>query len=397
MKERIKTLLLEANGAGRNDIIGDTVLRGILKVSEDFSLPRFFDKYSLTRKIGYYFKQRYDALSYAVDWRDALCAAPELDIERCNINNLIDYRQRRKAIASYPLIIILHSAAGDSMSLLLKTAHCFQHRRGKLVMFIGNEYDLMAEKFEFIRSTGADYVCSQLPIESARWLYAECHPTQVLSMPHALNPTLYNPNESLSRSLDLGFIGTIYSYFVGDTERTKLIRFFEQHGAELGLKCEVHTTNIPRSEWARFLNTCRGIMGSESGSYYLDRKGQIIAQAKAYLEEYPEAAFDEVFKRFFDSPEVEYVSGKCISSRHFEPIGTKTCQILLEGNYNGILKADEHYICVKKDLSNMDDVVRRFKDEAYRRLIVERSYDYIMSTHTYQHRVKALIKAVIEE
>ena len=176
-----------------------------------------------------------------------------------------------------------------------------------------------------------------------------------------------------------------------------MIRFFEQHGAELGLKCEVHTTNIPRSEWARFLNTCRGIMGSESGSYYLDRKGQIIAQAKAYLEEYPEAAFDEVFKRFFDSPEVEYVSGKCISSRHFEPIGTKTCQILLEGNYNGILKADEHYICVKKDLSNMDDVVRRFKDEAYRRLIVERSYDYIMSTHTYQHRVKALIKAVIEE
>jgi hypothetical protein len=394
MKERIKTLVLDSNGAGWKSIAADTVLRGILKISDGFALPHAFDRIPVMSEVALLFKQRYERLSYVIDWREALCAEPELEVEVCNINNLIEYQQRREAISTYPLIIILHSAAGDSMSLLLKTAHWFHRRRGKLVVFIGNEYDLMGEKFDFLRSVEADYVCSQLPFESARWLYSECHPTQVLAMPHALNTNIYYPESRFRRPLDIGFIGSIYPYFLGDIERTILIRFFEMRAAEYGLKCEVHIGNIPQHEWGQFLNTCKGIIGAESGSYYLDRRGQIIAQAKAYLQTHLEATFDEVFNRFFQSSQVEYVSGKCISSRHFEPIGTKTCQILLEGDYNGILKADEHYICVKKNLSNVDDAVRQFKDESYRNEMVKRTYEYVMDQHTYRHRIKALLKAV---
>jgi hypothetical protein len=213
-------------------------------------------------------------------------------------------------------------------------------------------------------------------------------------MPHALNARLYHTDLRFRRTLDIGFIGSIYPYFMGDVERTILINFFRKRGAECGLRCEVRTGNIPRREWAQFLNTCKGTIGAESGSYYLDRRGQIIAQAKAYLRTHPGATFEEVFDRFFQCPRVEYISGKCISSRHFEPIGTKTCQILFEGHYNGILKADEHYICVKKDLSNIDDAVQQFKDEAHRTEMVERTYEYVMDQHTYQHRIKALLKTI---
>jgi spore maturation protein CgeB len=136
-------------------------------------------------------------------------------------------------------------------------------------------------------------------------------------------------------------------------------------------------------------------VGAESGSYYLDRKGQIIGRAKAYLRRQPAASFDEVFERFFQSPDVEFISGKAISSRHFEPIGTKTCQILLEGHYNGILKPGEHYISVKKDRSNLYEAVRSFKDEGYRQAMVDRTYDYVMSEHTYRHRVQTLLKTVM--
>ena len=341
-------------------------------------------------------RQRYEALSYVIDWKEAFCEASELDVEVCNINNLVEYFHRLRSIREYRLIIILHSAAGDNMSILLRTVEWFNRRRGKLVVFIANEYSLMVEKVSFIRLVKADYVCSQLTLEPARWLYAECTHSKVLSMPHALNPKLYFPNSNSKRNIDIGFIGTLYHNIIGDKERTNLVYFFERHGADLGLICNIRTQNVSRYEWSQFLNNCKGIIGAESGTYYLDRDGKVMVAAEAYLKVHPEASFEEVFENIFKD-RTGYISGKMISSRHFEPIGTKTCQILLEGDYNGILLPDEHYISVKKDLSNIDNVVQRFKDEDYRRRMVERTYEYVMSGHTYQHRIKALLKVVVNE
>jgi hypothetical protein len=113
------------------------------------------------------------------------------------------------------------------------------------------------------------------------------------------------------------------------------------------------------------------------------------------MKEHPRATFEGVFDQFFrhyPNP----VSGKAISSRHFEPIGTKTCQLLLEGEYNGILKADEHYISIKKDLTNIDEDIRRFRDQGYREAMVQRTHEYVLEEHTYQRRVQSLVCAVLE-
>jgi hypothetical protein len=336
---------------------------------------------------------RYEALSYVGDWRDAFCQSTALDVRVCNINNLVDYGTCLLAIRKYDLVIVLHSAAGDSMAILRRTANRLRKRRGKLIVFIGNEYDLMAEKMAFLRATEAEYVCSQLPVASARWLYAECTGTEVLAMPHGLNPSVYHPPKSDDRPIDLGFIGAIYSYFLGDVERTRFLHEIQAAGTCHGLMCDVREGTVPGSEWAAFLMKSKGCIGAESGTYYLDRRGELIRRAKAFLQKNPHATFEEVYEHFFERVTVEHVSGKCISSRHFEAIGTKTCQVLLEGEYNGILESGKHYIGVKKDLSNIDDAIERFKDDAYRREIAARAYELVMSEHTYTHRVQALLRA----
>ncbi len=178
-------------------------------------------------------------------------------------------------------------------------------------------------------------------------------------------------------------------------ERTDLIRYIQQHGADLGLATEVRlNARMGRVEWADFLRRCRGTVGAESGSYYLDRHGGLIQEAKAYCRRHPRATVEEIRARFFQAASLPYVSGKSISSRHFEPIGTKTCQLLLEGHYNGILRPGEHYIPIKKDLSNVQEGVRLFRDETARTRIVERAYQYVMDQHTYPHRVQALVQTV---
>jgi spore maturation protein CgeB len=279
------------------------------------------------------------------------------------------------------------------MTILLATAKRYLDRKGKLVVFIGNEYDLLADKIRFLHQTKAEYVCSQLPIQSAKWLYSECPETQVLGMPHALNPELYKPTENNNRKIDLGFRGMAYPIFIGDVERQDMLDYFSSHDSDLGLRVDIRYEKLDRREWAAYLQTCKGIIGAEAGSYFLNKAGMSISLAKKYLRTHPQVTLKEIQALFFEKSG-PYITGKAISSRHFEAIGTKTCQVLLEGNYNEILKPDIHYISMKKDFSNIRDVVDRFQDDDYRNAMVERTYEYIVNAHTYRHRVEYLINSI---
>lgn len=390
-RDRLKTLFLEANGVGRRIVLVDTVLRGLCGYGDGDRPPAPLRRF---HKLNLLFGELADfnaRLSYIVDWRDAFLAAPRLDVEVCNINNLVHYGRCLARIGDYDLIVISHAAAGDDMTLLNRTRRLLQRRRCKLVMFIGNEYDLLDEKIAFAQATGAEYVCSQLPIETARALYADCGGAEIIEMPHALNPASYHEISGVSRDTDVGFVGDIYWPFVGDRERTDLIEWFERHGAGHGLACDIRRGRLPREDWNHFLNGCHAIVGAESGTYYLNERGKLLDRARHYnLHVNRDATFEDVFQRFYaDAPYV--LSGKSISSRHFEPIGTKTAQILVEGQYNGILQADRHYIPVRKDMSDIDEAVRKYKDAALRGNMIRETYEYVMDQHTYHHRVASLL------
>lgn len=392
MTDRIRTLVLYSNGAGWKSIAADTLIRGILgsRIDEK-TLLRSFRRIPPVRKL---FAERYRHMSYVFDWQEAFQQHPALEPHLCNINDFVSFSRLRGAIREYPLIVILHSATGDSVELLLKTASWFQSRKGKLAVFIGNEYDLMEKKFRFLRKTQADYVCSQLPADSARWLYGELPGTTVLPLPHGLNPNLYeNLNGNSPRAIDIGFRGDLYPFFIGDTERSDFIRLLGQKGGEYDLRCDIQFRRVDRAEWAKFLCGCKGVVGGESGSYYLDRRGEILARAKAYLARHPDTTFEAMYDACFrDLP--EHVNGKCISSRHFEPVGTRTCQVLMEGEYNGILQSDEHYIAVRKDLSNLDEAIARFRDESLRQKIVQSAWEHVVNNHTYHHRIDTFLEAL---
>src|SRR6266481_284475 len=334
MKDRLRTLYLDCSGIASLMVPTDTLLRGILGYKDGDRPPPILRNNPRVNALFGELRDVHAQLSYVGDWRDAFVASPDLAVEVCNINNLLHLGRCLLRLRKYDLIIVSHTAAGDDMTVLKRSAGWFHHRRAPIVMFIGNEYDLLDEKIGFIRDVECELICSQLPIAAASYLYRECDGSRVAEMPHALNPHKYFP-ATIPRQVDIGFIGDIYWPFVGDRERTDLIEWFEQQDAN----------------------------------------------------------FDEVFERFYKG-QTRCVSGKSISSRHFEPIGTKTCQILLEGYYNGILEPDQHFIAVKPDLSNIDDAIERFCDEGLRRRMVEETYEYAISQHTYAHRVAHLLHLV---
>lgn len=158
-------------------------------------------------------------------------------------------------------------------------------------------------------------------------------------------------------------------------------------GQKHGLPCDISTRTedtIVGDRWLDFLASGKAVIGCESGSSVLDRRGEIRAQIQAMLRKEPDLSFTEVSEqlpvgwddyRFF-----------AISPRHFEAIITKTCQILIEGHYDGVLEANKHYIPLKRDFSNLDEILEKLKDQHYVQEIVDRAYNDIYLSDNYTYR-----------
>ena len=390
-RERARALVLHATSVpvGWPRVLADTVrnrtpnaLNRLLQPLRRWRYPRF------------YLGDEYERLSYVPDWRDAWAAAPGLSVDLCDINDLWATARARRRIPGYELVVVLHSAAGDNLSRARALEPLLQRRKAPLVIFFGNEYVRMPEKIAFTRSVEAEYIASQLPSDAAAWLYADCR-SHILHAPAALNAAVYRPL-GLPRGVDLGFRGDVYqhAYALGDVDRTRVLELFRQSAAGLGLTVDIEYQRVNRNDWNLLLNRWHGVVGAESGARFLERDDRTRSAVVAFLQDNPAATWEDVQRRFF-ADGAAAVSGKAISSRHFEPAGTGTCQVLVEGRYNDILRPGEHYISLRRDHSNLDEVVAAFKDTGYRRRIADQHRELVTGAHTYAHRVEAVLKAVL--
>ena len=60
---------------------------------------------------------------------------------------------------------------------------------------------------------------------------------------------------------------------------------------------------------------------------------------------------------------------------------------MFPGRFNDILEANRHYIAVRSDFGDLDEVLRQFSDFSVRKRIVEEAYGHVTSSHTYAHRM----------
>jgi hypothetical protein len=384
-------------------------------------------------------------LSYYDDWLGAFQGAPDFDVEAINIRGGGNAVALKTKLREVDLTILLHSTNADAIYAEPLAAH-LQARRGLLVSFVGNEVNLpsapIAAKRTFFAQIEPDFIATQLLAEAGEHLFGDLVRRRVVALPHALNPDIFRPETPPeARRIDIGVRAARYLPHLGDDDRNRLHDFFGDGRFDPPLVVDIGLERFDRAGWAAFLNRCRGTVSSEAGSWFLERDDAAMKAIRAWamatqsdggmvissdsligrigrklptkiraamrnvLRRGPvrhEAViaenlpFDEVYDRFFRDLPRPPVYGKCISSRHFDAIGTKTCQIMFAGRFNDILEADRHYIALAADFSNIDEVLRRFRDDASRRAIVDAAFDHAMSAHTYHHRVQALAAAVRE-
>jgi hypothetical protein len=137
-------------------------------------------------------------------------------------------------------------------------------------------------------------------------------------------------------------------------------------------------------DWFRFLASCRYTLGCEGGSSLLDWDGSIRKRTERYMAEHPEADFDEVEAACFpgEDGQLDYFA---IGPRHIEACATRTCQVLIEGDYQGILRPWEHYIPVKPDFSNLDEVLDLIRRDELREQLTEAAYRDVIASGRYTY------------
>jgi Glycosyl transferases group 1 len=384
--------------------------------------------------VGY--AQYTDRLSYFNDWVDAFAAAPQFDAVPFNIAASNAASKLPLALREVDAIVLLHSTNGDTTIYLQPHVEALARRTVPLLTFVGNEVNLpgspIADKRRLFAVLKPEFIATQLLLEAGKHLFDDVA-GKVVAIPHALNPAAYQPTRAAKdRTLDVGARAVRYLPHLGDEDRNRLLQWFGKNGARHGLKVEVSDERLDRKGWANYLNQCRATVATEAGSWFLERDDATVNSIRDYvlskqtrgavlrndsalrrfghrlpwrmksilrgaLRNGPirhEALINEeldpqeIFDRFFAGRPRPAFYGKCVSSRHFDAGGTKTCQIMFRGRFNDIFHADEHYLALEPDFSNIGEVLAAFHDPVGRQRVADAAYDLVRTKHTYTQRMQ---------
>jgi hypothetical protein len=192
------------------------------------------------------------------------------------------------------------------------------------------------------------------------------------------------------RTIDVGYrSGSAVYWGRFNLIKFKIAEVFQEKLKETSLKTDIAfgwNNFLMGDAWYDFLLKCKYMPGVEGGSSILDWDGSLFDEVKKYLLVNPSADFDEIEKNCIPKGKDGELSVIALSPRHLEACLTKTCQILIEGSYNGILVPGKHYIALKSDFSNLDTVVTHILNDDVRNDIIETAYRDIVLSDKYSYR-----------
>jgi hypothetical protein len=194
----------------------------------------------------------------------------------------------------------------------------------------------------------------------------------------------------VARDIDIGYRAWKAAYWLGEHGQHK-VRVADIVGAKAaarGLAVDSSQRDqdvLSGDDWFRFMLRCRATVGVEGGASVLDHDGAIKVAVEAYLKDHPDASFEEVRDACFPGRDHE-LGLSCISPRHLEACQTQTCQILIEGGFNGILRPWTHYIPVKKDYSDVEQALDVLADRERVAAMVAAAYRDVVEPGTWTYR-----------
>lgn len=294
--------------------------------------------------------------------------------------------------------VVIHYSVRLSVEAHLSPgcADALQGYGGLKIAFVQDDYETTETTRTWIERLGVHAVFTIVPkayIEAvypkSRFAHVEFHETLTGFVP--LRP---KPPEQLKpiaeRKWVIGYRGRDLPYWYGNLGREKLIigQRMRQICDERGITVDIESQTDRRiygSGWYDFLENSKATLATESGANVFDDYGDIRRDVEKALAAEPTLSYEEIFARYLAEHEGRIVVNQ-ISPKVFESIAYKTALVMFEGAYSGVVEPWKHYIPLKKDFSNIDDVLSKLADDEYLQSMAERAYSHVVESDRYSYR-----------
>jgi hypothetical protein len=266
-----------------------------------------------------------------------------------------------------------------------------------MVAFFQDEYRYWPQRAELLNRCGIPcvYTLVEPPYFADTYRKHTRVPRLVYTLPGYVSDNLLSlarrfatPDEH--RTIDIGYRGRQLPFWFGkgSQEKHRIGVRFRDRAAGLGLKLDIESEEEKRlygDRYYEFPANCRGVLGVEAGVSIFDIDDVVRPHYERLLAENRRITFEEAHTRLLHRFE-DNIPYRTISPRHFEAAAFRVCQILFEGKYFGIMQPMVHYIPLKKDFSNFDEVIHRFKDVRLRQQLTENAYQDLIASGRYSYQ-----------
>jgi hypothetical protein len=269
--------------------------------------------------------------------------------------------------------------------------------KGLKAAFLQDEYREIKTYWKHINELGINVLFSCVPEDEIPKVYpsAKVPNLRVINVltgyvPEALLKLEVAP--VAKRPIDVGYRTRKMWYWLGALayEKWFISEEFKRRAQvePLGLNLDLSTREHERlygDAWTNFVASCRTVIGVESGASIIDFDGQLERRVDRYVSENPQATLEEVSELFLKDYEGSLRLHQ-ISPRCFEAAALRTPMVLFEGEYSKVLEPGRHFNILKKDFSNLEEVVAKIKDHEYLQQMADRTYEEVALNPRWSYR-----------
>ncbi len=268
--------------------------------------------------------------------------------------------------------------------------------RGIKIQIIQDEYRWINKMMDEISYLGIDAIFSSLNLDNLKKVYYRTELSSVLKvscLPGYVPQRLVGlkvPKIS-QREKHLAYRGRELPYWMGRLSYEKS-RLSEEVGKRINTHpivadlSSLEKDRLYGESWTAFLKCSKAVLGLEGGASIFDFDGEAEKAVLNYQKLNPGTGFEEISTNVL-LPYEGNVIHQTITPRCFEAIAYKTVQVLLEGEYNGVLKPWKHYLPLKRDFSNLDKIIKFLLDDQELQNIADRAYDEIIHSNLYSSTI----------
>ena len=308
-------------------------------------------------------------------------------------------------LTNFDVVVMHYSIRLPYDQVSPSAAQALSEYKGLKALFIQDEYENTCRAWHWIKTLGFQLVFTVVPEKNIHRVYP---PEEFPGVLFVNNLTGYVPEHlpataqllpPSQRELVIGYRGRSLPIRYGSLglEKVQIGKITRQYCEKHNIKHDIawaEEARIYGDGWYQFMGSCRAMLGSESGSNVFDWRGDLADQIGKFKMLHPLASEKDVYGQLIASLDEDGLMNQ-VSPRIFESIAMKTVLVLFEGVYSDVVKAGEHFIPLKKDGSNLDQVFELLNDANYVDEMAERAYADVIGSGEYSY--KAFVERVDHE